>query len=97
MVLCWSKPIPGQEQGTSPIVEAIITESAFSNKQGNPMLICDRLPSVDELKLMYLTDLREIHFFGELNDPDAVSWLNTFNKSVSQEDAFKVVGLSIDA
>jgi len=44
---------------------------------------------------LYESDIREVHFMGELDDPEAVTFLNKLSKA-SPKDGFKVVQISVD-
>jgi len=62
---------------------------------GDPIVICSRLPSVSDLRALFDSDIREIHFVGELDDPDAVAFLNKFNKTCPKE-GFTTIQLKMD-
>lgn len=59
------------------------------------VLVCYRLPSCFDFMSLYESDIREVHFMGELDDPEAVTFLNKLSKA-SPKDGFKVVQISVD-
>lgn len=91
--MCWNTPVPGSEEGqeSSAVLKAVLHDSKSSLK-GNAVLISSCLPSPMELRAMYDAGIKEVHFIGELDDPDSVAWLNRLSKA-SPEDGFRVVQL----
>lgn len=88
---------PGNEEGpgSSAVIEAVEADLILSSRYGGwvPFLVSSCLPSVYELEYLYRTDIRDIFFVGELDDVDAVGWLNRLSKTVP-EQGFRVVQLS---
>lgn len=62
--------------------------------RGDPVLICSKFPSLEDFKVLYATDVREVHFMGDLDDPDAVAFLNRISKTCP-EQGFRIVQLEM--
>jgi hypothetical protein len=76
------------------VIEAAMIDLRSKSSE-EATLICSELPSLHDFKCLYLTDIREVHFVGELDKPDSVEFLNKLSKACP-EDGFKVVQLSTE-
>jgi len=79
--------------GTFPIIEALTTDMLWGMWiNPEPVMVCYRFPSFVDFCALYNSPIREVHFMGELDDPDAVTFLNRLSKD-SPKEGFKVVQL----
>lgn len=90
--LSWSRTISGTDgDGTQPVIDAVISD-ARSGAQGDAVVVSSRFPSLAEFKALYGTDIREVHFFGEIDDLEAADMINRISRS-DPEDGFRIVQL----
>lgn len=76
---------------TSAVIEALL-QDAKTHLYGEVTMVCSKFPSVEDFKAIYATDIREVHFFGGIDDPLAATLINNLSKDCP-EQGFKIVQL----
>jgi len=62
--------------------------------RGEAVMVCTSLPTLLEFRTLYSTDIREVHFIGDLDKPESVNFLNDLSKA-SPKNGFKIVQLGM--
>jgi hypothetical protein len=86
--------VPGKEYETSPVTDAILRyfSTCLRHEDKDIAFFVSYFPSLNEFLQIYRTNIRIVYHFGQIDDQDAVQFLNAHTK-MNSEDGFQIISL----
>lgn len=93
----YSKPVSGGIE-TLPVQDLALEMGAVSGFN-NPFILSSYFPSLEEFRLLYRTDIRQVYYMGEIDDEKAVEFLNSYTRECKKtgiEDGFILTKIKLN-